>query len=96
MSYYGRSSCKEGLRFDRTDYFIDRLIDDLIQDRLTYIGLNSIDEIVNRKWLRNWIKLGSPIEPQSPFYKKQVLLKYAFEDIVKRKKHLVINLKQYM
>ena len=61
-------------------------------DRLKYIGITSLDEIVNRLWLRTWIKAGTPIDQKSPYYKKQILFKHVFESILKEQNGIRINL----
>lgn len=77
-------------------YFLYCVINELTQERLDDIGLKSMDEVVDRKWLRTWIKAGAPVNQGSPDYKKQVLFKMAFKDILQKKGRVIIDLEKFI
>ena len=76
------------------DYYIDKIIDLLVVKRLEHICVASLDMVVDRQWLISWIKAGSPIDSKSPYYRRQILFKHVFKDILKKQSKFKINLNE--
>ena len=73
------------MKNDKLDRLIEMTFEAIALPRLQESKLNSLDDIFDKSWLREWLKHGCPVEKNSHYVKQQELAKEVFADILQER-----------